>query len=131
MNMKVSTIIAVQGTNVADLGDLLMVADAVASIEGKDLYKHTAKMNVAAGDLAACLTEAKDGFPAREDVFDEVASLVIRATIFGVAHGMNAAQLAAAIERESVRMVGGAVSERVSAEIKKSGFKGIVEVPLH
>lgn len=120
--MQLSAIVSVQSSPVVDLSDLLMVAEQVASAEGKNLYMHTAKMGVAAGDLAACLTESKDGFPRQEEIYDEVAALVVRATIFGVAHGMNGDQLRAAIERESSRLVGAAMSERVEGAIKDAGL---------
>lgn len=120
--LKTDVVIAVQSGAVDKFGDLLMVADAVAGVEGKDLYKHAAKMGVAAGDLAACLTEDEGGEMNREGVFDEVAALIIRASIFGSAYGMTARDLKSAIERESSRMVCQGIEKRVHAQIKQSGL---------
>lgn len=85
--------------------DIFSAAANVSAVEGLDLMNQTIKMNIAAGDLAACLTEktpcnCKD---CSEELHDEVAALILRAVIFGTAFGMTPDDLRKGFEREAAQ----------------------------
>lgn len=98
---------------------MLNYADLLSKVEGRDLYKHIARMNVAAGDLAANATE---GIEDREDIYDEVAGLLLRATIFGLAYGMSAGDLMAALGRETGRLIKAGIESRIADQMNEAGF---------
>lgn len=117
MNISVATHVSVPPA--LGFSDLLKYADQVANIEGKDLFKHVAKMGTAAGDLAATAVE---NFQPDEHTYDEVAGLILRASIFGIAHGMNPNDLAAALGRETERLVRDGLAGKVEQVMTAAGI---------
>lgn len=117
MNISIATNVSVPPA--LGFSDMLKYADKVASVEGKDLFKHVAKMGTAAGDLAATAVE---NFQPNEHTYDEVAGLILRASIFGIAHGMNPNDLAAALGRETERLVRDGLASKVEKVVSAAGF---------
>lgn len=118
--MQIESNIKVSTQSVTDFDTLLRYAESVASVEGKDLYKHVAKMGTAAGDLAA--TATNDFNQPKDRTYDEVAGLVLRCVIFGLAHGMKANDLQEALGREAGRLVHDGVDKRVHDFLNSANF---------
>ena len=117
MQIQVATTVTVPPA--LGFSDLLKYGEQVAKVEGKDLFRHVAKMSTAAGDLAATAVE---NFQPNEHTYDEVAGLVLRAAIFGIAHGMTPNDLAAALGRETERLVRDGLATRVEKTLETAGF---------
>lgn len=117
MQIQVVTTVAVPPA--FGFSGLLKCAEQIAKIEGKDLFRHVAKMSTAAGDLAATAVE---NFQPDEHTYDEVAGLVLRAAIFGIAHGMTPNDLAAALGRETERLVRDGVVSKIDKALAESDF---------
>lgn len=118
--MQIESNIKVHTQPVTNFNTLLQYAEGVASVEGKDLYKHVAKMGTAAGDLAA--TATNDFEQSKDHTYDEVAGLVLRGVIFGIAHGMTARDLQEALGREAGRLVQEGVEKRVQDNLNAANF---------
>lgn len=118
--MQIESNITVHTRPVTNFATLIQYAEGVASVEGKDLYKHVAKMGTAAGDLAA--TATNDFEQPDDHTFDEVAGLVLRGVIFGLAHGMTAGDLQVALGREAARLIQDGAEKRVQDALNASGF---------
>lgn len=118
--MQIETNISVTVPKVTCFRDLMNCANAVTEIEGGSQAHAALKMNVAAGDLAACLTERK-GKQIAAEVYDEVAALVLRGVAVGLAFGMTPNDLMEALTREGQRLAEKGVSERVTDAMKNVG----------
>lgn len=121
--MQITTEVTVVVPEAKGFQDLFDFAETLANVEGKDLYRHVAKMNVAAGDLAACVTERTPRFPTEDAVFDEVAALVLRSVIFGLAHGMTEDDMGEALSRETSRLVRRGLVSRIEDELDVAGIQ--------
>lgn len=118
--MQISVATNVSVPPALGFSDLMKYAGQVANVEGKNLYMHVAKMSTAAGDLAA--TAASDIGQPKEHTYEEVADLMLRAAIFGLAHGMNPNDLSVALGSATERLVRDGLATKVEKLMESTGF---------